>query len=422
MLIEFNVTNFQALREVQRFSLVKDSGNELESTNVFRTPEPNEFDLLRSAAIYGPNASGKTTFIRALEIMQEIVLESASIRNTSDKLPVTPFLLSRESSETPSEFEVTFLLSGIRYQYGFSATTEQIHDEWLFAFPKGARQRWFQRAWNQESREYDWYLGDKLTGEKQIWQKSTRNNALFLSTAVNLNAAQMKPIFDWFRNHLRVAGVGGWSAMFTASQCEIGKKAMILDLIHAADFAIQDVLIEKSPFDARELPDHMPEPLKQALIADFKDKEILEIRTIHQTDDGRDVTFEMEVESAGTRKLFAFAGPWLDALENGYTLFIDELNNSLHPRLVRFLVELFHDPVRNSRNAQLIFTTHETSILNQEVMRRDQIWFCERDRDQAAHIYPLTDFSPRKGRENLELAYLSGRYGAVPFISTMTSD
>lgn len=416
MLIEFNVANFQTLRDAQRFSLVKGKGTELQQTNVFRTPEPNEFELLRSAAIYGPNASGKTTFIRALGTMRDIVLKSATTRSAGDELPLTPFLLSGETRDKPSEFEVSFLLDGVRYQYGFSATAKQIHDEWLFAFPRGRAQRWFQRAWNPEIGEHEWYFGDKLEGEKQVWQKSTRANALFLSTAVNLNAQQLQPIYDWFRTHLRVVGVGGWSPDFSASQCESGQKASILEFLRAADLAIQDIVVEKVPFDVRKLPDEMPEPFKQALISDLKDKEVFDLRTVHQADDGRNMSFELEVESAGTQKLFAFAGPWLDALEQGYTLFIDELNNSLHPRLVRFLVELFHDPERNHKNAQLVFTTHETSILSQEILRRDQVWFCERERDQASRLYPLTDFRPRKGRENLELAYLSGRYGALPFI------
>ncbi|TVQ34746.1 MAG: ATP-binding protein [Wenzhouxiangella sp.] len=416
MLIEFTVANFQALRDPQRFSLVKGTGTELLGTNVFHSPEPNEFELLRSAAIYGPNASGKTTFIRALSTMRKIVLESATVRTAGDKLPVTPFLLSQETRESPSEFELSFLHEDVRYQYGFSATAHRIHDEWLFAYPKGRPQRWFQRAWNSEAGTHEWYLGDKLEGEKQVWQKSTRDNALFLSTAVNLNAKQLQPIHDWFSTHLRVAGVGGWSPHFSAQECESGKKERILQFLQAADLAIKDVLIQKSPFDARKLPDDLPEPFKQTLISDIGDKEFVELKTIHQADDGRDIAFDLEAESAGTQKLFAFAGPWLDALDKGCTVFIDELNNSLHPTLVRFLVQLFHDPAHNNKNAQLVFTTHETSILNQDVLRRDQVWFCERDQAQAARIYPLSDFSPRKGRENLELAYLSGRYGALPFI------
>ena len=303
-----------------------------------------------------------------------------------------------------------------RYQYGFSATGERIHEEWLLAYPKGRPQRWFGRAWREETNTYDWELGNNLSGEKQLWQKSTRDNALFLSTAVQLNSEQLQPIYDWFNNTLRMANLGGWTPGFSASLCEKSEKTQIMDFLHAADMDIEDILVEKKPFDTNVLPNDTPEQVKVVIANDLKDKQILNIKTVHKGVDGKPVTFDLNEESDGTQKLFSFAGPWIDSLANGYVLFIDELHDNLHPRLVQFLVQLFHNNETNPNNAQLVFTTHETSILNQEVLRRDQIWFCEKDKDQATTLYPLTDFSPRKGRENLELAYLSGRYGALPYV------
>lgn len=141
---------------------------------------------------------------------------------------------------------------------------------------------------------------------------------------------------------------------------------------------------------------------------------------VHYNDKGEPVSFSLEEESHGTQKLFSLAGPWLDALDNGYVLLIDELHDTLHPKLVSFLVNLFNSPVTNKKGAQLIFSTHETSILNQSIFRRDQVWFCEKNELSETNLYPLTDFSPRKGRENLEAAYLDGRYGALPFIKKLT--
>merc|ERR1711879_670376 len=151
-----------------------------------------------------------------------------------------------------------------------------------------------------------------------------------------------------------------------------------------------------------------------------KDKQFSSIQTIHMDDEGKPVIFDLDDESDGTQKLFGFAGPWLDALENGYVLFIDELHDNLHPELVRFLVGLFNNSETNPKNAQLVFTTHETSILSQKFFRRDQIWFCEKNEHHSSSLYPLSDFSVLKGRENLELAYLSGRYGALPFVRELT--
>lgn len=419
MLVEMTVANFRSFREAQTFTLAKGKGDEMLATNTFDAAAANNISLLRSAAIYGPNASGKSNLLLALQAMKQIVLESAISLQRGDKLPVTPFRLNPQSRQQPSEFEVTFLVDGVRYQYGFAATVERIHEEWLLAYPKGRAQRWFGRAWNAGDQGYDWELGSNLTGEKQLWQKSTRDNALFLSTAVQLNSEQLQPIFDWFKNRLRLANVGGWGPVFSASLCERGDKARIMDFLRAADLHIDDILVESRPFDPSALPAEMPEPVREAIAGDMKGKTILDIKTVHKGDDGKPVTFDFDDESDGTRKLFAFAGPWIDSLTNGNVLFIDELHDNLHPRLVQFLVQLFHSQETNPNNAQLIFTTHETSILNQEVFRRDQIWFCEKDKSQATVLYPLTDFSPRKGRENLEAAYLSGRYGALPFIRAL---
>nr|WP_217641988.1 AAA family ATPase [Atopomonas hussainii] len=153
----------------------------------------------------------------------------------------------------------------------------------------------------------------------------------------------------------------------------------------------------------------------------MKDNIFYDIKTIHAGTQDQAVAFEFDDESDGTQKLFSYAGPWLNVLETGKVLIIDELHDNLHPRLVHFLVDLFHNSETNQKNAQLVFTTHETSILNQDVFRRDQIWFCEKNKDQATSLYPLTDFSPRKGRENLEDAYLSGRYGALPYVRPIRS-
>ena len=416
MLIEFSVANFRSLRETQTFSLTKGKGDELLESNTFGATAFNRFELLRSAAIYGPNASGKSNFLLALRTMRKVVLESATGLQRGDPLPVTPFRLDPVTVGQPSEFEVSFIVDQVRYQYGFSASAERIHEEWLLAYPKGRPQRWFGRAWDAQRGGYDWEIGNNLSGEKQLWQKSTRDNALFLSTAVQLNSEQLQPIYDWFKRTLRTTQLGGWSPTFSASLCEQSEKQQVMDFLRAADLNIDDIQVEKQAFDAQALPDDMPESLRVAIASDMKDKQVVRVKTVHKGSDGEAVVFDLVDESDGTQKLFAFAGPWIDALANGYVLFIDELHDNLHPRLVQFLVQLFHNRETNRHNAQLVFTTHETSILDQDVFRRDQIWFCEKTGKQATSLYPLTDFSPRKGRENLELAYLSGRYGAMPYI------
>lgn len=395
------------------------SGDELSTSNSFKVETPVAVNLLRSIAIYGPNAAGKSNFIKAMGAMEKIVLESSSKWQPGDAIPVSSFLLDSETESEPSEFEVILIADGVRYQYGFSATTERVIEEWLIAFPVGRPQRWFSREWDYENKIYNWVMGNSLTGKKQLWQDSTRENALFLSTAVQLNSQQLKPIYDWFKKTLRTvdSSLPGLGPSFTASLCKKeNKQQEVLAFLKAADLDIDNVVIEAEKFSGKHLPDDLPDDFKKKILEEMKDNEIFDIKTVHHTAQGKSIPFDLEDESDGTQKIFSFAGPWLDTLENGYVLFVDELHNNLHPKMVEFLVRLFHSNKTNPKNAQLIFTTHETTILNQDFLRRDQIWFCEKNKIQATQLYPLTDFSPRKGRENLEASYLTGRYGALPYI------
>jgi len=416
MLIQFSVKNFRSIRDQQLLSLVRSKSAEHAETHSFNPRPTNAIPLLRSAAVYGANASGKSNLLKALNAMQQVVVRSAAESQRGKKLKVEPFLFDTRTDQEPSEFEVVFVVDDTRYQYGFSSTREHIVEEWLMAYPKGRMQRWFSRSFDPATKDYSWEMGDKLTGQKQLWQEATRSNALFLSTAVQLNSTQLQPVFDWFEDTLRIVSLDGWSPGFTASLCvKFAMKDRILDFLCAADLGVSNLRVRKREFDPRHLPEDMPASLQQSIIDEFKGKDVVDLKTIHTTAQGEQVEFDFEQESDGTQKFFSLAGPWLDTLENGYVLVVDELHDNLHPHMVRFLVDLFHSSRTNPNNAQLIFSTHETSILSQDVFRRDQIWFCEKDNAQATRLFPLTDFSPRKKLENLERSYLSGRYGALPY-------
>jgi len=421
MLIEFTVKNYRSIKDAQTLSMVKAKGDELEECNSFAPHAPGCTPLLRSAAIYGPNAAGKSNVLKAIETMETIVRKSASSYQEGDNLPVDPFLFDQASRHEPTEFEMVFVHEGVKYQYGFSALKSHIVEEWLIAYPKGRSQRWFSRAFNEESQLSEYKFGEFLLGQKSVWQQATRKNALFLSTAVQLNSEQLKPIFNWFKDKLRPTHAGDSTTGFTISFCEDkSDKIKILDFLRSADFHIHDLQLDKQKFDPKQLSDDIPESLKSRNIKEMSDVDIIEVRSIHKTETGDLVSLDLDEESDGTQKMFSFAGPWIETLKQGYILIVDELHDNLHPRLVRYLVDLFHSNENNVSNAQLIFTTHETSILSQEVFRRDQIWFCDKDQDQATILYPLTDFRPRKDRENLELSYLSGRYGASPFFRSFS--
>ncbi|MCU6668703.1 ATP-binding protein [Enterobacteriaceae bacterium H4N4] len=415
MLIEFSVQNYKSISERQTLSLVASKQNDLVN-NIFNIEEPKSLELLKSAVIYGPNAAGKSNIIKAITTISELIVRSATGYKSGDKLNIAPFRLNSEKINQPSEFEINFISEGVRYQYGFSATADFIHDEWLYAFPKGRSQKWFLRLWNDEKQTHEWDLGTSLTGEKQTWMKSTRPNALFLSTAVQLNSTQLKPVYDWFYHKVKFTELTGWDHEYSAQQCLNEKKNDILNFLKAADVGIDDIHVTKEKFNPNDVPADMPPAIRDLVIKNMQGKDEYVVKTLHKNESGDSVPFDLEDESQGTRKIFSFAGPLSHSLETGNILFIDELNDNLHPKLVEFIVGLFHDPEINKNGAQLIFTTHETSILNQDVFRRDQVWFVEKDNAKCTNLYPLADFSPRKGRENLETSYLDGRYGALPMI------
>ena len=410
MLIDFSVSNFRSIRDEATLNLVADKGSELRDTNVALPATVDgvrPIPTVRAAAIYGANGAGKTNLLRALGAMEEIVLGSA---RGLDELPVAPFRFDEATREKPTKLQATIMGSdGVRYRFGFKATKGAVLEEWLYAWPRGRVQKWYVRRGDA----FD--FGERLAGDREVWGRATRLDALFLSTAISLNSLQLRPVFDWFARHLHVGGVGGWSPTFTTECCDDKRKEQVIRLLHSADVAISDLTVTKEDFKPAMIPEDMPASLRQTLREDLKGSEVARVRLTHETSTGVKGELELEEESDGTQKVFALAGPWIDALTNGYVVVLDELHDNLHPNLVRFLVDCFHDSRLNRKCAQLVFSTHETAILNQDTFRRDQVWFCERDETLATSLYPLSDFRPRSGVVNLERAYLAGRFGAIPF-------
>ncbi len=434
MLIEFSVKNFRSIRDEAVLSMVSGTGQELLQTNVYQfddAPAPL-LPLLRSSVIYGANAAGKTNLLRAIAALRDIVVGSTQ-RNPNDAMPVVPFVLDEKSSVQPTEFEVHFVVNKVRYQYGVVANPRQVLEEWLYAFPKGRVQKWFERTvtptvsgdlfQNKSEVTSTVRYSDKLRGEKELWERVSRPNATLLATAAQLNSEQLTPIFSWFAERLKISvGTGGWNEQFTLKTLvERKQQKRIVDFLQAADFAIEDLGVhEVSKNDIARLTERLPDPLKD-MITSSGDGRHLRIKTQHVNAQGQLQDFDLGDESDGTQKMFRFAAPWMDTLEKGNIMVIDELHDNLHPVLVKYLVEMFHNPEINKKGAQLLFSTHETAILNQELFRRDQIWFCERNADQTTSVFPLSDFKVRKNAENLEKSYLSGRFGALPYLEELSS-
>jgi hypothetical protein len=420
MLIEFSVKNYKSLWKPQVLSMVAGGAiKDLQGLNTFEAPIKGELTLLKSAVMYGPNGAGKSNLISALDFMRRFVLDSSRLHQEGEAIQRYPFRLNSQGISEDTEFEVFFIQDDVRYQYGFACNDTRVTHEWLLAYPENRSQRWFERSYNPETSEDEWYFGSKLTGSKKTWKDNTRPNALFLSAAVQLNSEQLKPVFSWFRALAIIGHNKLIHPMFTIEKCQDDiSKTSILAFMKGADIDVDDIDIIIKKIDAGELklPEDMPDEFRKKVIADLGEKIMKRAEFIHKmTDSDKTVSFRLEEESDGTQKIFAYAGPWMDLLDTGRILVIDELDNSLHPHMIRFLLQLIHDPASNKANGQLIFSTHDTSILDPKILRRDQVWFVEKDPESATRMYSLSDFHPRKN-EALEKGYLQGRYGALPYI------
>lgn len=412
MLVQFTVENYRSIKNAQTLSMVAGHDKGLPENLIQGAGISGS--LLRQAVIYGANAAGKSNSLLALESLRQMVQVSALLQEGQAFPWLVPYRLNRSTATQATTFTLVFLLEGIRYQYEVTATTQRVLHEALTTWPKGRPQLWFSRKVDIAGEEV-WKFSSHFKGDQrqlQLWQTSTRTNGLFLSTAVQLNNAQLKPIFHWITQQLIVIVPGKTdfnpALSFAQIESETGKQR-ILSFLSAADIGIDGVHL-------RELEEHPPFPM-QLLPIPFQPNQLpkwQKVVSVHRQDDGAAVEFDFSDESDGTRKLFEFAGVWLLALENGATLLVDEIDRSLHPHLVHMLVKLFGEK-SNPRNAQLIFTTHDTTLLDTNLLRRDQIWFVEKQQG-ATQLYSLLEFSPRKN-EAVERGYLLGRYGAVPFVS-----
>jgi len=359
--------------------------------------------------------------VQAFDFYQDFVVSSAKNSQEGEKIDVVSFNFDEAWRGEPTEFEATFIHGGALYQYGFAVDAERVWSEWLFSKPNASDTKTrtlFQREYDAGADSYAWQISKTyVKGAKETWKKSTRDNALFLSTAVQLKAETFGEPFDWIQNLLKVVDAPERrSSGFTAQKIvEEGWKKKVLDVLQAVDIRIKDIKIETEEFDAEKQlsPDIFSEKLRNEIAKRSDELKLFRVTSYHQDTNGKMVPLQFSEESDGSRMVFNIAGPWLDVLEHGDTLVIDELHNSLHPHALRFLVSMFHDPVVNKKNAQLIFTSHETSVMGKGFMHQDQVWLVEKDEAESSILIPLSDYKVRD-ISSFQKAYLDGRYGAVP--------
>ncbi len=431
MLIEFSIGNFRSFRDKVTFSMVaaalKSKDPQVDENNVFTLE--GQPALLTSAAIYGANASGKSNLIKAILFMRKFVLNSTKETQATGSIEVEPFALSTETAGKPCHFEVVFVADGIRYRYGFEATSERVVSEWLFHVPTKVEARLFERT------QDEFHLSGVFKEGKGI-QEKTRPNTLFLSAVAQWNGEIAQKIVTWFHQLGVASGLQDtMMRVYTIENLVKGDyQERIIAMIRSMDLAIEQVAVEKKPMP--EINPNMPERFKEAIRLLMEEQGGINmgvVTTHHRFDaDGNRVdlvNFDMDKqESDGTQKLFALSGPIVRALQEGRVLIVDELDARLHPLMTCGLVKLFNSRETNPRHVQLIFTTHDTNLLDKEMFRRDQIWFTEKDRQGATDLYSLAEFKIKTASQSksavrndasFEKDYIAGRYGAIPFLGDL---
>lgn len=413
MLIEFSVANYLSFRERVTLSMVAANDDALPD-NCIVDADGTGMNLLKSVAIWGPNASGKSNIVKALDFARRLVLNSSKESQSEEPIGRMPFKLSSACIGAPSEFEFVFLHEDVRYQYAFAVTDERVCAESLHRLQKGRSRP--QRVFVRDSgQNYD--IGRAWQGELNPLAGRTRENTLFVSAAAQWNSEICRLVLGWFgRNRTMSKHVPeDITAAMVQSTPEMHDRVMTY--LTEGDVGIRGFTVSEIPFLDSEgfhgLPDILQESLRKSMPADRKQ---LRISTLHQTDEGEEVSFRLSEESDGTIRLFAFAGPWIDVMMNGRVLAIDEFDAELHALLSRWLLAKFHNANLNSKG-QLIFTTHNTELLDLKLFRRDQIWLVEKDRSGATKLFSLWDFDETVRKdESVRKRYLEGRYGAIPIL------
>lgn len=390
-------------------------------TNVFIH---NRHKMLCSAAVYGANSSGKSNLVRALNTMGQMAIDSVKL-NDNDELIYDPFLLSEETKNKPTYFEIVYLQDTNRVRYGFEYTLTHITGEWLF-IKKGNKQ------------EEPLFLRTKEgIGVTEAFQEGagleekTNDNRLFLSLVAQLGGDTSKQVIEWFKTGYNVIsglnnrGYSGFTKLMFLKKEKGWEQAC--QLFQNLQLGFQNIFTDEHEINETSLPSDLPVEVKTKILNELKGEKSLEVLTTHKIYNKKGNAVGEEIfnlgqrESAGTNKLFDLAGPVFDTLLKGKLLVVDELDAKMHPLISQYIIKLFNNPEANPNHAQLLFTTHDTHLLSANLLRRDQIWFTEKDKQERTDLYSIMDIvlpdgSKPRGDGNLEKNYIAGRYGAIPYI------
>ena len=446
MLLQFSVENFLSFREEVTLSMVP-AKSRLMRDHIIEDNRGKRASCLPIAAIYGPNASGKSNLVRAVKFAKELILSET---RPDGETGVAPFRLDAETETAPSRFEFVFKHDGVLYSYGFVVGSDSVKEEWLFARYTSQESKVFERATREGKVVVE--AGSRLAPTKDQRQfirfiaQATRPNQLFLTEAGSRNVEPLKPVIDWFGDHLRIIPLQA-QYLFLASRVRDDAEftEFLSGFLSEADTGIGSVRTTVERFDpdkhlaGRSEQDRQgilnslqrgvevqllsPQPDRQGTLVKSANQqaEYLRLKTTHRRNDGNTVDFDVSAESDGTRRLMHLAPALLDLKQHEQVYIVDELDRSLHSLLSRMFVKLFLECIQSQKlRGQFIFTTHDTHLLDRELLRRDEIWFLEKDKSGASHLTSLAEYKVSEGLRYAN-GYLNGRFGAIPFLGDVHS-
>ena len=411
MLLRFGVSNHLSIHDFQELlftaSALKDPAEGL-----IPCPAAPSGAVVPAVVIYGANASGKSNIVDALMAMRNMVLHSHPLGKPDGGVPRRPFALYPQYAESLSRFEIDFVLDGVRYHYGFEASDTVFESEWLYAYPKSYRRVLFERDGK------DFQFGRGLGGRNSVIRDLTRRNSLYVSAAAQNGHQLISKIHGYFRSiHVeRDIAISGREASRRLSTGDLDRR--VIDFLQKIDTGIVDYRRKK--MEKTEQDVKLEREVNQFLAkitgieeAEIEPSEKSSFELAHRGKYKEPVYFELDRESAGTRRLLVMLKHVFQVIDDGAPIVVDELDASLHTHACEAVLKLFCSSEKNPHGAQLIATTHDTNGMESPVLRRDQLWFTEKDDVGATRLYPLTDIRTSKG-DNIERGYLQGRYGATP--------
>ena len=419
MLINFTVGNYRSFKNEKTLSMEAASIKEHKDAVI----SVDKYKLLPLAVLYGANSSGKSNVLSAFSVMKYVVVNSVKLNPDEEIVPFFPFMLDTKSFELPTSFEVEFLIGTTYYRYGFEYNEKIIVTEWLYERMPG------EKEYNLFLRSGSAYkVSSTRFAEGKGKETNTSDNRLFLSLVAQLRGQKSVKIIEWFSNINFISGLDnrGYES-FTKQMIQYRLEGFIpaFNFFQKIQLGFKDIKVKETEIsnEFKKALAGVPLDIQKKMLQERN----TELRTIHEVFDENgnvarlDEFSEEMMESEGTKKVIELSGPLFDTLLNGKILLVDELDAKLHPILTRNIIMLFNDPQQNKKGAQLIFATHDTNLLNINYVRRDQVWFTEKDPQEATDLYSLVEFKDDEGikvRKDRSLAkdYINGRFGAIPFI------